>query len=188
MTTDISLCDGETMDRLAQMMLRGDAHELGRALQEAMAAYPHDARIYLLRGSLLASKDDFTGARSDLREAILLDPFLEEARFMLGYLEYTNGNVSEARALWKPLLGSAGSSPVSTLGWAIVSILDGNVTEARDALELALTLGPSEAIGSYIRRLLGELGESATIFEPSSDTSMAAHFLISDYLSNQTKH
>lgn len=189
MTDSADLCDQETMDRLANLMRHGDATHTLAALTEALVVHPHDARIYLLRGSLYASEADVVHARLDLREAALLDPFLEEARFMLGYLEYTEGHLPEAQAVWKPLLGVADNSPIRMLATAMLSLLNGDTTRGRDELESVLALTPSDAIRTFVDGMLGELRLRRT---PPDDVAtnlpLAPHFLISDYVSNQTKH
>ena len=70
------------------------------ALVELSAAEreePHDPRIHNFRGIALAGLGQSTEAAAEYREAVRLDPGMEDAYRNLGFLEWTNHNIEPAR-------------------------------------------------------------------------------------------
>lgn len=72
-------------------------------LNEAVLAFPADARLRFLLGSVLAGQQEYTRALSQLEFAVQLDPHFEIARFQLGSLRFTSGDAEGARQAWQPL-------------------------------------------------------------------------------------
>jgi tetratricopeptide (TPR) repeat protein len=75
-------------------------NRLEAALEELTAAEredPNDPQIRNFRGIVLARLGQNTKAASEYREAIRLDPLLEDAYRNLGYLEWTEHNLERAR-------------------------------------------------------------------------------------------
>jgi hypothetical protein len=188
MTLEILLpCDTQTLDALARSVAGGDAGETLSQLDAVIVRHPYDARLYLLRGSMLASVEAGDRARDDFTRATVLAPGLDEARFMLGQLEYTSGNPLEAYAIWAPFrVTDAGTSAVAHLGAAMLCLIDGDAAASRRHLETALTRSPGDAIRDHVERLLGQLGMETTA--PTEPETGMPHFLLSDYLSGQTRH
>ena len=98
------LCTEEQLSSLLGAV-RGDSEKGLRALNEAAALFPNDPRIHLLKGSLLARREDFVGARASMRRAVDLAPDYAVARFQLGFLLLTSGEAYAAQEIWGPLHG-----------------------------------------------------------------------------------
>jgi Flp pilus assembly protein TadD len=67
------------------------------ALTKAEHDHPEDARIRNFRGIVLARLGRTTEARAEYREAIHLDPQIEDAYRNLGFLEWTEHQLAQAR-------------------------------------------------------------------------------------------
>jgi len=75
-------------------------NRLEAALAELTAAErgePDDPRIHNFRGIVLARSGQSTEAAAEYREAIRLDPWMEDAYRNLGFLEWTDHNLEPAR-------------------------------------------------------------------------------------------
>lgn len=72
-------------------------------LDGALTRYPNDARLHFLRGSLLAGRQDFDAAKIAMRQAVDLAPDYAVARFQLGFLLFTSGDIYAAQETWGPL-------------------------------------------------------------------------------------
>lgn len=178
-------CDQDTLDTLAVSVTQDPPNRALELLDQALERYPRDARILLLRGSIYASIRDTVPARADFTRAMILSPALEEARLMLGQLEYDEGMVDEARAVWSSFLSDTNPRTAVTLvGQAMVCLLDGLAEPAENHLRDALLASPSEAIRTYIEQLLGRLDTR----DAGGAGDGPSHYLLSDYLSSQSRH
>ncbi len=76
-----------------------------QAYQEAVRAFPYNARTHHLLGLLLEERGDLAGAKFHLREATRLDP--KSAFFLSGYanLAYRHSWVREALTAYEKMLG-----------------------------------------------------------------------------------
>lgn len=99
---EMTLCSDEEMTQLLQAMQMGAADELGLA-ERLIEAYPEDARLHFLRGSMLAGSGRPIEAHAALSRAVALAPDFALARFQLGFFELTSGEAARALATWEPL-------------------------------------------------------------------------------------
>ncbi len=98
-------------DGLQQGLAALSQNHLEVALDRLTAAereHPSDARIRNFRGVVLARLGQETEAASEYREAVRLDPTLEDAYKNLGFLEWT-----EHRSRWRTCATDAGFGPCS---------------------------------------------------------------------------
>jgi tetratricopeptide (TPR) repeat protein len=185
------LCDQTTIDQVARLMQESEPEALD-ALADAMANHPHDARLLLMRGSIYASQGRSSEAHTDLSRAIILDPSLSTARFLLGYLELISGKAGDAVAIWQPL---AAYSPDTVLGLFAGGMVDLVQGRAESALELFTRglQGESQAtaltpfIQSMIPKIESILAENGQADRSNLEVD-AGHFLLADYLANRTQH
>ncbi|WP_161956838.1 tetratricopeptide repeat protein [Sphingosinithalassobacter portus] len=71
--------------------------------EKMIDAYPEDARLHFLRGSILAGAGRPIEAHASLSRAVALAPDFALARFQLGFFELTSGEAQRALATWEPL-------------------------------------------------------------------------------------
>lgn len=98
----MTLCGDEEMGQLLAAMAAGTADELSLA-ERLIEAYPEDARLHFLRGSMLAGSGRPIEAHASLSRAVALAPDFALARFQLGFFELTSGEAGRALLTWEPL-------------------------------------------------------------------------------------
>lgn len=98
----MTLCSDEEIGQLLAAMASDAPDELGLA-ERLIDAYPEDARLHFLRGSLLAGSGRPIEAHASLSRAVALAPDFVLARFQLGFFELTSGEAQRALATWEPL-------------------------------------------------------------------------------------
>lgn len=98
----MKLCSDEELAQALQAMQAGASDELMLA-ERLIDAYPDDARLHFLRGSMLAGSGRLIEAHSSLVRAVALAPDFALARFQLGFFELTSGEAARALATWEPL-------------------------------------------------------------------------------------
>jgi tetratricopeptide (TPR) repeat protein len=85
-------------------------HHLNQALDILTAAeheHPSDARIRNFRGIVLVQLGQYSEAEREYRKALRIDPGLEDAHKNLGYLDWTEHNLEDARVQLKQALDLA---------------------------------------------------------------------------------
>jgi tetratricopeptide (TPR) repeat protein len=95
-------CPERKLGELVTAMGSGSAHAM-HDLDTLVETYPSDARLRFLRGSMLAGKQNYLAARSEMRRALDLAPNYTIARFQLGLLTLTCGEPYAALEVWGPL-------------------------------------------------------------------------------------
>jgi tetratricopeptide (TPR) repeat protein len=97
-------------DDLQRALTAFQNHHLNEALDTLTAAereHPSDARIRNFRGIVLVQLGRNKDAEREYREALRIDPGLEDAHKNLGYLEWTEHNLKDARVHLKQALDLA---------------------------------------------------------------------------------
>ena len=89
-------------DRMKTLLAGKGGKQLAE-LDDALRDWPDDPRLHFLKGSLLAGRQDYTGARLAMRRAIDLAPDFRLARFQLGLLLLTSAEPIAAQEVWGPL-------------------------------------------------------------------------------------
>jgi tetratricopeptide (TPR) repeat protein len=102
MADQITRCPDERLNALVTS-ITADERAGMRQLDESLRAYPGDARLHFLKGSLLAGRQDYVGARAEMRRAVDLAPDYAVARFQLGFLLLTSAEPHAAQEAWGPL-------------------------------------------------------------------------------------
>lgn len=102
MARPIQLCPDANLSALVAA-LGADETRAMREIDGELAAYPGDPRLHFLKGSMLASRQDYAAAREAMRQAVDLAPDYKLARFQLGLLILTSGEAYAAQETWGPL-------------------------------------------------------------------------------------
>jgi tetratricopeptide (TPR) repeat protein len=100
--TESQLCPQDKLSSFMSMMGADETRAM-RELDALIRAYPRDARLHFLKGSLLAGRQDYGQARAAMRQAVDLAPDYPVARFQLGFLLLTSGEPYPAQEAWGPL-------------------------------------------------------------------------------------
>lgn len=96
------LCPEAEMANVLQAM-RGPDTDALHVLDQTVQKWPHDPRVRLLRGATYASQQAYAEAKADFVAALDMAPDYAIVRFMLGFLELTNGQIGLALSAWGPL-------------------------------------------------------------------------------------
>jgi tetratricopeptide (TPR) repeat protein len=91
--------DDATMEELARAVAEAPAEQIGR-LDTLLLAYPDDARLHFLRGSILIGEKRLIEAHQSLSRAVALAPDFAIARFQLGFFQLTSGEADDALETW----------------------------------------------------------------------------------------
>ena len=95
-------CDDGRMEEVLALA-QSDVEQAVAAIEALLTAFPLDARLHFLKGSLLIGLERFVGAHHALSRALDVDPDYHLARFQLGFFELTSGEAAAARQTWQPL-------------------------------------------------------------------------------------
>jgi tetratricopeptide (TPR) repeat protein len=145
--------------QLAAARAQEAADEAGDDLRQVSAAGPEEprpnwfgrmkqkleARSAFARGKELYEARNLTGARPFLEQAVRLDPEYDEARALLGWLDYFSGQPRAAIVMFKTALQRQPTweGLYNGLGWSRLRV--GRSQLARDAFRAALDTNPHYA-------------------------------------------
>lgn len=92
-------------DRIGDLLgaMNSDPEAGMRKLDQLLSGYPEDPRLHFLKGSMLAGREDYEGAKIEMRRAVDIAPDFAVARFQLGFLLLTSGQPYPAQEAWGPL-------------------------------------------------------------------------------------
>lgn len=130
-------CDDDTLDAIKAAMQRSDEEALA-LLDAAVAEFPADPRLALLRGSVYASQGAYPQAYADLSQAVVMAPELHAARFMLGYLELCHRGAAQAIAVWHPLTRLGEHEALGDFARGLTALVTGEPEQARAYLQRGL--------------------------------------------------
>lgn len=131
----------EPRANLAQVLALQGSERLERAIalaREAVRLEPREPRFRLILG-LLLTRSDHAGARSELQEAVRLDPKLAEAQYQLGLIELNVRNYQAAR---QALAAAERAHPAdaryaNALAWLLATAPDEGIRNPAAAISLA---------------------------------------------------
>lgn len=104
MSTSSAVFDQDELLHLAIVATRRGDHGTALAfLKEGVQRFPDDARLAYMLGAEHAQIGLYDRAEEEFERALTLAPELHTARFQLGLLRMTNGNIESARTGWQPL-------------------------------------------------------------------------------------
>jgi tetratricopeptide (TPR) repeat protein len=91
--------DDATMEDLTRGVAQAPGEQVSR-IETLLLAYPDDARLHFLRGSILIGEKRFIEAHQSLSRAVALAPDFAIARFQLGFFQLTSGEADAALETW----------------------------------------------------------------------------------------
>lgn len=164
-------------------------------LNDTLASWPRDYRLWFLRGALYAGQQRHGEARTDFVQTLALAPEFHVARFMLGLLAVMNARVEEAVQTWAPLDGLDENNALRVLKNGLVSLSLDHFDAALAQLNRGLALNQAyPLINAYVHAVVAKIApQPETALEPvapstDSITEHEHHLLLSGYQGNQTRH
>lgn len=196
-----SFCpDGPLAETLA-VAADDDLAALAR-IADLLHDYPDDPRLHFLKGSLLAAQARFQDGRDAMTKAVEIAPGYDIARFQLGLLELSSGDVEAADATLRPLAEAAQESGLSLFVQGLRHLARDDLDAAEALLrrgievnaEYPLVNGDMELVLAGIGEIRANAAaqaaepESPAVAEEAGDDVSAAHLLLQRYADKSTKH
>ena len=116
------------------------ALDLTNALEQRLAS--NTAPFLLLKGQILAARDDYQAAVHAFETAMAVDPHYAQAYEGLDHVLHRQGDLQQAQAVWKRHTVQTPDSPIAWTKLAQVLSALGETDEAQVCLERAAALDP----------------------------------------------
>ncbi|WP_420997911.1 hypothetical protein ACKI2N_032210 [Cupriavidus sp. 30B13] len=173
---------------------RNDGETALALLAQVSALAPHAAIPYVLAGGELAQAGRYAEAESAYARALLLDPALHIARYQLGLLQFTSGNVPMAMLSWQPLLDLGQEHPLSLFVQGFAHLAHDNMSDAARLFHQGMRANADNAplnadIAMVLQRMADSVGETSAAV-PTAETAVqpeapgpaaSAHVLLTNY-------
>lgn len=163
----------DQMEELLEALSSGGGADV---IDAALAACPEDPRLHFLRGSVLAGERRYDEARQAMGHAVELAPDYAIARFQLGFLQFTSGNVVEAAQAWDGLQSLPSEHALRLFAEGLMRLPADDVQGAVALLRKGIDAnGENPALNRDMQMLIDELlraGETPPEDEPTSETQL----------------
>jgi Flp pilus assembly protein TadD len=181
------LCPEPELNAILEGAGRGDPSGLAQ-VEAGIARYGRDARLYFLKGSLLASQQMYQDAQAAMMRALQISPEYWIARFQLGLLQMTSGDADGARETWSRLQDLPEGHYIKTMARGLEALIDDDFAAATSLLEQGVAANTEmPPINNDMQIVLASLKSRVTAnetqsasedFRTSAEPVSAAHFLL----------
>lgn len=151
---DAELDAAELTHLAIRAMQRDKDADALRLLQRAAERDPTDGRPHHLLGAIFAAQGEVQKAIEAMTQALAVDPQLSVARFQLGLLQLTSGNVSEARSVWQPLDDLVERDPLRLFKTGMLHLVSDEFEDCVALLEQGIALCESPSINKDMQRVV----------------------------------
>lgn len=166
--------DAAELTHLAAKAMGGGRDEDAlRLLQRASERDPRDGKPHHLRGAIFASQGEPGKAIEAMTQALALEPHLMVARFQLGLLHLTSGNVVEARSVWQAFDDLAERHPLRLFRTGMLHLANDAFEDCVALLEQGISLCESESINKDMRRVIEKVRAVIPAKRPEEGESRA---------------
>jgi hypothetical protein len=159
------------------------------AVDRLMRDFPRDGRLHFLRGSFLASLENYAEARKAMEAAVELAPGFAIARFQLGFLILTSGDPAGAEAVWGPLHLLAMDDPLRLFVRGLGHFIRDEFEPAVLLLREGIARNTQNEPLNRDMNLLIDAALNRTVEAKEEESSVsAAHLLLKQYSTKGPKH
>lgn len=184
----MTLCSDEEMTQLLAAMQSDGPDELALA-ERLIDAYPEDARLHFLRGSLLAGSGRPIEAHASLSRAVALAPEFVLARFQLGFFELTSGEAARALATWAPLDSLPEDHYLSHFVAGLRHLIADRFAEAIATLQAGIAVNEENPpLNRDMQLIIDECAGLSTGSPPASAEEASATSFLLDQFGKGTTH
>lgn len=165
-------CPDDALQALVQTLENGAGSEAVEALART---YPTDPRLLFLYGSVLAGERRYADARQVIAQAVHIAPGYDIARFQLGFLEFTSGEVDLADRTWAPLKDRPDADPLKAFAAGLMRLPVDDVSGAVERLRTGIASNTDHpALNRDMQMLIDELSPRPTpdAAPPTSETDL----------------
>ena len=160
-------------------MRGGRDDEALKLLQRATDRDPKDGNPHHLRGAILASRGEIKEAIAAMSQALSLNPELAGARFQLGLLHFTSGNIFEAQTVWQAFEDLGERHPLRLFKTGMLHLAKDEFEDCVALLELGISLCDTESINKDMRRVIEKVRAVVPAKPPAQKESQ--HVMLSRY-------
>lgn len=164
MNTDTVSLDSEELLHLALQASRTGQHEnTVLLLKRLLVEEPNNARALYLLGAEHAQIGLYDRAKEEIGKAVDLDPGMHAARFQLGLLYISSGQVAPALDVLAPLSLAPDNEPFYSFARGLEFLVNDQFSECREALELGISANKSnEPLNDDMRKILGAIKDKTS--------------------------
>lgn len=177
MNTDIVSLDGEELLHLALLASKTGQHEnTVLLLKRLLVEEPQNARALYLLGAEHAQIGLYDRAKEEIGKAVALDPGMHAARFQLGLLYISSGQVASGLDALAPLCLAPDNEPFYSFARGLEFLVNDQFSECREALELGISANKSnDALNDDMRKILEAIKDKTNPLpdEPNAITEPA---------------
>lgn len=172
-------------------MMQQSAQSAMAELDALVPRFPDDARLHFLRGSIMASKKEYEAARKAMRRAVDLAPDFAIARFQLGFLLLTSGEVWPAQEAWGPLHGLSDDYYLVHFVRGLCHLIRDEFAEAIADLERGIAANQENPpLNNDMRMIIDEMHEKDLLGDGPDNRSdvSSAQLLLQQAALRSTRH
>ena len=172
-------CPPDLLANLLASLRQSDATAMAR-LDGLLAAYPGDAQLHFLKGSLLAGAEQYPAALEAMARALAIKPDYPLARFQLGLLQLTSGMPVQAEATWAALDGLPDDAPLKLFASGLKHLIHDEFDATVELLRRGIALNTEiPVLNRDMELVLSRIGER----EPTKaeDLISPTHLLLRHY-------
>jgi Flp pilus assembly protein TadD len=137
-----------------QAAAAGDKQKAAELYREACAAQPQNAALAYKLATVLDDLGDREGERAALERAIEANPKYVMAQYLLGYLDFEEGDNADAERQFRLTVDAVPDNAQAWLSLAATLSAERRVVEAREAAARALRLAPDDPRAQELSRKL----------------------------------
>jgi tetratricopeptide (TPR) repeat protein len=135
-----------------QAMAAGNFTQAAGTYRDAIASDPDEPLLHYKLSKALDRLHDDAGEEAELQQAIRLDPNLAEAQNQLGYLAARGGDPARAETFFRAAVQASPSYVVAWVNLAATLASEEKWTEAKQAVDRALTIDPDNAAARQLNQ------------------------------------
>ena len=164
--------DAEELTFLAVKAMREDRDDdaLG-LLRRAIQRDPQSGKPHHLIGAILASQQKPARAIEAMTEALALEPQLAGARWQLGLLHFTSGNVVGAQAVWQAFDGLEQDHPYRLFKTGMLHLARDEFDDCVAMLERGTALCDTASVNKDMQSVIDKV---RAVVKPRQSASAAA--------------
>ena len=184
--------DAEELLHLALGAMEDDRDEDAMScLKRALVLEPDNGLLHHLLGAVYAEVGMIDRAIREMTRAIECAPQLQIARFQLGMLHFTSGNLQQAESVWQPFADLPAENPLRAFRSGLLHLAQDEFAACVADLKRGLELNTEHPSLNHDMAMLIEMAEkaineeagtgSAPSAEPAPELPAAQHVLLSGY-------
>ena len=139
-----------------QAIAAGNAAQAASLYREALESDPDEPLLRYKLAKALDKLQDFAGEKTELQQAIKLNPDLAEAQNQMGYLAARSGTPADAEGYFRAAVHASPSFVVAWVNLAATLASEAKWKDAHQALDRALEIDPDNAEARKLSQALAE--------------------------------